>query len=96
MYVCACHLDLLLLDKPDSLKGKRHVVKSLKERLRSRFGISVAEVGSQDLLHRSEIGIAFVGERRDVLESVLDQILHQIECQGSVEIMASTIDFQQY
>lgn len=96
MLACICHYDLLLLDRPDSLKGKRHVMKSLKERLRSRFGVSVAEVGSHDLLHRGEIGIAIVGERRDVLEAVAQEIRKQIESHGRVEVLGSMVDFQQY
>lgn len=96
MYVCACHYDLFLLDKPDSLKGKRHVMKSLKERLRSRLGISVAEVGSQELLHRGELGMAFVGERMDVLEGVAQDVRKMIESHGSVEVLSSMVDYQKY
>lgn len=96
MVVCICHFDLLLLDRPQSLKGKRHVVKSLKDRLRSRYGVSIAEVGSQDLLHRGELGIAFVGEKQEVLENVAQEILKIIEGQGRIEVLASTIDYQRF
>ena len=44
-----------------SLKEKRHVLRSLKDRLLSRFNVSVAEVGSQDLWQRAELGLATVG-----------------------------------
>lgn len=96
MVVCACHFDLLLLDRPDSIKGKRHVMKSLKERIRSRLGVSVAEVGSLDLLHRGELGIAFVGDRQDVLEGVAQTVRNMIESHGRVEILSSMIDYQRY
>lgn len=96
MVVCVCHYDLLLLDRPDSLKGKRHVVKSLKERLRSRFGVSVAEVGSHELLHRGELGIAFVGERQDLLESVAQELRNLIESDGRVEVLSSMVDYHRY
>jgi len=43
-----------------SLKEKRAGGKSLKERLMSRFNVSVAEVADQDLHQRATIGIAFV------------------------------------
>ena len=43
-----------------SLKEKRQVVRSLKDRLLARFNISVAEVGSQDLWQRAELGLAMV------------------------------------
>jgi uncharacterized protein YlxP (DUF503 family) len=93
MVTCICHFDLLLLDRPDSLKGKRHVIKSLKERMRSRLGVSVAEVGSQDLLHRGELGVAFVGERQDVLDGVLEALRRLVETDGRVEVLGSTVEF---
>lgn len=71
-------------------------MKSLKERLRSRYGISVAEVGSQELLHRGELGIAFVGEKQDVLESVAQEVRKTIEGHGRVEVLSSMIDYQRY
>ena len=43
-----------------SLKEKRQVVRSLKDRLFARFNMSIAEVGSQDLWQRAELGIAMV------------------------------------
>ena len=43
-----------------SLKGKRQVLRSLKDRLLSRFNVAVSEVGSQDLWQRAELGIALV------------------------------------
>lgn len=43
-----------------SLKEKRAVVRSLREKIRNRFEISAAEVGAQDLHQRGRIGIAFV------------------------------------
>ena len=57
-----------------SLKDKRAVVRSLKERIRQRVSASVAEVDHQDLWQRAALGVAVVsGERRQVgemLESV--------------------------
>lgn len=43
-----------------SLKDKRKIVKSLKDRIHSRFRMSVAETGFHELHQRSEIGIAAV------------------------------------
>lgn len=96
MIVCVCHYDLLLLDRPTSLKGKRQVVKSLKERIRSRFGVAAAEVGSQDLLHRAELGITSVAARQDTLEPVVAHIRSLIESDGTVEILSSFVDYVRY
>jgi uncharacterized protein len=59
----------------NSLKDKRSIVKSLIERLRSRFNVSVAEVGNNDSRNSAVIGIAVVsndkthaGQQLDVIE----------------------------
>ena len=57
-----------------SLKEKRRVVKSLKDRLRHRFNVSVAETGSQDLLTRAEITAALVSSDMRFAQSALDRI----------------------
>lgn len=54
-----------------SLKGKRAVVRSLKERIRQRVHAAVAEVDHQDLWQRAAIGVAVVsGESRQVSEMI--------------------------
>ena len=59
-----------------SLKEKRRVVVSLKDRLRHRFNVSVAETGHQDVLTRAEITAALVSPDRRFAESVLDKLEH--------------------
>lgn len=48
------------IEAAHSLKEKRHVVKSLKDRLRHRFNVSVAEVDHQDLWQRAEVAIVTI------------------------------------
>jgi hypothetical protein len=68
-----------------SLKDKRSVVRSLKERIRQRVHAAVAEVDHQDLWQRAALGVAVVsGEKRQVdeqLQSVrsLVQSTHEAE-----------------
>ena len=59
MRVGILHVDLHIAGAR-SLKEKRKIFLSLKERLASRFNISIAEVGAQDLWQRAELGIALV------------------------------------
>lgn len=56
-----------------SLKEKRRVVKSLKDRLQARFNLSVAETGYQDTWQRAELTAAVVATDRRFAESVLDK-----------------------
>ena len=57
-----------------SLKEKRSVVRSLKDRLRHVFNVSVAETGLQDVHERAEITIALVSSDGRLAESMLDKI----------------------
>lgn len=57
-----------------SLKEKRTVVRSLKDRLRHRFNISVAETDHQDVWTRAELSVAIVATDGRFAESVLDKV----------------------
>ena len=63
----------LTLPGCSSLKEKRSVLRSLKDRLRHKFNVSVAETGAQDVLTRAELTIALVATDRRFAESVLDK-----------------------
>ncbi len=62
-----------------SLKEKRKVVSSLKDRIRGRFPVAIAEVGSQDLHARGLLGVAAVAETGGPLHQALDAIVRLIE-----------------
>lgn len=70
-----------------SLKEKRKVVRSLKDRLLASFNISVAEVGSQDKWQICELGIAAVSSDGRFLDSVIQKVLDHIETTGSVRLI---------
>lgn len=57
-----------------SLKEKRHVVKSLKDRLRERFNVSVAEIDGLDSWQSSVIAAAIVSNDRVHAEQVLQAV----------------------
>ena len=57
-----------------SLKEKRSVVKSLKDRLHDRFNVSVAETGQQDVWQRAELTACVVAGERRHADSVLQSL----------------------
>jgi len=67
----------MVLEIPDSesLKDKRKVIKSLKDKIHRRFKVSVSEVDLLDSLSFSEIGIALVSNNKAFGESVMNKIL---------------------
>jgi uncharacterized protein YlxP (DUF503 family) len=58
----------VVIEHADSLKAKRRVVKSIKDRLRARFNASVAEIGYQEEWQRALIGITMISNDRRLLE----------------------------
>jgi uncharacterized protein len=87
---------LVELHLPDvgSLKGKRHALKGLKERVRARYEVSVAEVAHHDLWQRATIALACVSHdarhANEVVSKAIDFIEEHVEGQvidSSVEIV---------
>ena len=64
----------LRIEHAHSLKEKRHVVKGLKERLRNKFNVSVAEIDDMDLHNSSVIAVATVSPSRPFAEKVLQGV----------------------
>jgi len=77
-----------------SLKEKRMVVKSLKERLQHRFRVSVAETAHQDLWTRAELTAAVVAADRSQADSVLDKLDRFLEGDGRALIVAVDRSFR--
>ncbi len=91
MQVGICVVELYI-PGVSSLKGKRSVVKSVKERVKNRFNVSVAEVDFHDLHQRSAIGIAMVGNDSRKLNSSLDKIVNYIEGMHVAELIRHEIE----
>lgn len=62
------------LDHSHSLKDKRHVLQSLKERLRNRYNVAVAEIAYQDLWQRGLLAAVTVSSSRAVAEKTLQSV----------------------
>lgn len=75
-----------------SLKDKRRVIKSLKDRLGNKHNVSVAEVGDLDVHRRSELAVAMVSNDRSFTDSCLSKIVDEIREQRSVVLMDYEIE----
>ncbi len=62
-----------------SLKDKRQVIRSLKDRLRSRFNVAVAELDYQDTWQRSQIGVVSLSNNAAHLEQSLQAVFMEAE-----------------
>lgn len=72
-----------------SLKDKRRVIKSLKERIGERFNVSIAEVGSLDHRQQAELGVAIVANDPQFIQSCLDKIVDYVRLDRG----ASLVDY---
>lgn len=70
-----------------SLKEKRAVIRSLRDRLRAKFNVSVAETGLQDVHARGELSIALVTNDRRLATSILDKADQFVESTGIAVIV---------
>lgn len=76
-----------------SLKDKRRRIKSLKDRLHSRYNAGYAELDYQDKWQRARIGMVTINNHKSVIDSIFQKILRDIEENLEGEITASHIDY---
>jgi uncharacterized protein len=79
-----------------SLKDRRQVVRSLKDRLRNSFNLAVAELDSAEVWNRATLGIAVISGSRSYLTGQLEQIdqaAHRITQGLGAEIVDSYSEF---
>lgn len=75
-----------------SLKDKRQAVKSIIEKTRARFNVSVAEVGDNDLWQSAVIGVCAVGNDGAFINSVIDKTLDFVDGLHLAEVAGHTIE----
>lgn len=91
MIVGLCTVELFIPES-QSLKDKRQVLLSLKDRLREKFNLSVAEVDGQDLWQTAVLGLACVANDGRYVNQVCDQALNLIRSVPAVEIVQSRVE----
>lgn len=80
----------------DSLKAKRRVVLSIKDKMRRRFHISAAEVDLHDALAFTEIGGALVSNSAAFGEAVLQKAFEAIESESPIRVQDVRIHSEEF
>ena len=88
MVVGTMRIELRLHDNR-SLKGKRKVVRSMVDKVKHRFNVAIAEVGSNDKWQKIELGVSTVGNDRRHIDSSLNSVFDFIESLYLAEIVDS-------
>jgi uncharacterized protein YlxP (DUF503 family) len=91
MVIGVCKLDLRIPEN-HSLKEKRHVLRKLTDRVRTRFNVAISEVGDNDLWQRAQMGFCTVGNDRRHINSSLDKVIYFIEQMNLVEMVHTEIE----
>ena len=81
------------LENSHSLKDKRHVVQSLKERLRHRFNVAVAEIDYQDLWQRAAVAAVTVSPDRGHAAKVLQSVEDEAAALLGAELAEATVEW---
>ena len=86
----------LRMETAKSLKDKRQVLRSVKDKLRAHFNVSVAELDSADVWQRATIGVVSISSSRDYLDGLMQNVereVMRIANNAGADVTDSFIDF---
>jgi uncharacterized protein len=86
----------LSIEAAHSLKDKRQVVRSLKDRLRAQFNVAAAELEPSNLWNRATIGVVSVSDSRDYLDGLMRKVERaatRVANNAGADITDSFVDF---
>lgn len=75
-----------------SLKNKRHFLKGIKDRVKNRFNVSIAEVDYNDLWQRATLGVSVVANQKQFANRVLSQVVDFVGRENGVQILDYSIE----
>jgi len=85
------HLELMVNDAT-SLKDKRRVIKSFRDRTRARHNVSVAEVGARDSIRRAVLAVAMVGGDSRYVQGALQRVANAAAVHRGMYVVSSDIE----
>jgi uncharacterized protein YlxP (DUF503 family) len=83
----------IFLPYSQSLKDKRKVLNTLRDRVRSRFNAAFAELDFQDKWQRSRIGIVTLNSQKGLVDEVLQKICRDVEENLEGEVILSEFHY---
>ena len=91
MHIGVLHLEFTLHGS-SSLKDKRNVARSLKQKLRNKFNVAVAEVGSLDNAARLNLSVVTIGNDYKHVQGRLTKALNMVEAAATEELTFSDME----
>ncbi|MBF0458153.1 MAG: DUF503 domain-containing protein [Nitrospirae bacterium] len=81
----------IYIPEADSLKAKRFVVKSVKDKIKNKFNVSLAEEAN-DLWQRVELYVACISTDTQHVNSTLENVKNMIEKDPQIEILDYSLE----
>jgi uncharacterized protein YlxP (DUF503 family) len=91
LFVGRCHMDLHIANCK-SLKDKRRIVASLKEKMKNRYNVAVCEFGDLSLWQRAQLGIVTCGNDKQHVDSSLRAVLDYVQNFRAVSLLNSDLN----
>lgn len=82
--ICTCEIYIF---NANSLKSKRSVVKSIIEKSKNRFNISIAEVGENDKWQKSIIALSTISNDQRIVEETIEKVINFFDSYSEIEII---------
>jgi len=86
MVVGICSIEIHIPES-SSLKSKRQILKRIKDRIRNRFNVSIAEVENNDLWQRTTLGVAAVANQGKFVNQLLSQVVELLNKESGVVVL---------
>jgi len=86
MVVGVCTIDIHFPES-GSLKSKRQILKRIKDRIRNRFNVSLAEVDNNDLWQRTTLGVAAVANQGKFVNQILSQVIEHLQKESGIVVL---------
>ena len=96
MFVGVARFDLMLLDQPQNLKEKRSIVRRLRDEIRNKLQLSVAEVEAQDLWQRAVFGVTSVSADQNTARRLLQDCAALIAAHPELEVVSEELDVESW
>jgi len=86
MFIGVCTIEMHIPNS-GSLKDKRHSLRSLKDRIRNAFNVSVAEVDDNELWQKASLAVAALSNDKSHLNRTLDLVLNMVRAVPDVNLL---------
>jgi uncharacterized protein YlxP (DUF503 family) len=91
MVIGTCSIQLYFSES-GSLKRKRQFIKRIKDRVRNKFNVSIAEIKDNELWQRATLGVSTIANDKRFINEILSKVVQLIQGENGVEVLDYQIE----